>query len=74
MRWNPEYAIAQNLKEFRPEQVLFNQRLADVGYNNRFVGKWHCGRDRMPEDYGNVYNSHYKQYLRARGLQQPSAE
>lgn len=82
MRWNPEYAIAQNLKEFRPEQVLFNQRLAQVGYNNRFVGKWHCGRDRMPEDYGmdgwslpdygNVYNSdHYKQYLEARGLQQP---
>lgn len=82
MRWNPEYAIAQNLKEFRPEQVLFNQRLAELGYCTDFVGKWHCGRDRMPADYGmggwslpdygNVYHSEkYKRYLAERGLSQP---
>ncbi len=82
MRWNPEYAITQNLKEFRPGQKLFSDFLREAGYDTEFVGKWHCGRDRMPTDYGmkgwsladygNVYHSEaYKRYLHERGLTQP---
>ncbi len=82
MRWNPEYAIAQNRSEFWPEQRLLPHRLQEQGYDTRFVGKWHCGRDKLPSDYGmggwslpdygNVYASErYKQYLRDYGLSQP---
>lgn len=82
LRWNPEYNILQNRTEFLPEQPLFNHRLSDAGFDTRFVGKWHCGKDKLPSDYGmagwslpeygNVYASdEYKRYLRQLGLEQP---
>ncbi|MEM7377271.1 MAG: sulfatase-like hydrolase/transferase, partial [Pseudomonadota bacterium] len=82
LRWNPEYDILQNRPEFLPEQQLFNHGLATVGYNTHFVGKWHCGHNTVPSDYGmpgwslpdygNVYASaEYKRYLSRLGLEQP---
>jgi arylsulfatase A-like enzyme len=33
----------------------FGPRLADAGYRNTYVGKWHVGRDRTPADFGFDY-------------------
>ncbi len=82
LRWNSEYPIRQNLKEFRRGQKLFSHATSAQGYRNAFVGKWHCGKDRLPEDYGiegwslpeygNLYGSAaYKAYLSSIGEQQP---
>ncbi len=85
LRWNPEYAILQNLQDFRSGQRLFNHRLAEQNYKTSFVGKWHCGRKYLPSDYGmsgwsmpdygNVYGcAEYKAYLKVLGLEQPTCK
>ena len=85
LRWNPEYNILQNLQDFRQGQRLFNHRLAEQGYHTSFVGKWHCGREYLPADYGmsgwsmpdygNVYGcDEYKRYLAELGLSQPTCQ
>lgn len=82
MRWNCEYPILYNRKEFRDDEVLYCQALADAGYDNHYVGKWHCGTDHGPEhyglngwslpEYGNVYACDtYKEYLQRIGEVQP---
>ncbi|MEM6988026.1 MAG: sulfatase-like hydrolase/transferase [Pseudomonadota bacterium] len=82
LRWNPEYNIPQNRREFDAQQPLFNHVLARAGYDTRFVGKWHCGQDKLPSDYGmdgwslpdygNVYAcNEYKAYLDKLGIAQP---
>ncbi|MCV6576504.1 MAG: sulfatase-like hydrolase/transferase [Cohaesibacter sp.] len=82
MRWNCEYPIADNRKEFREDEILFPQALAAVGYDAYYFGKWHCGSDKGPQDYGikgwslpeygNVYRSNtYKNYLKSLGEEQP---
>ena len=83
LRWNPEYNILQNLQDFRPGQRLFNHRIAEQGYQTSFVGKWHCGRKKLPADYGmsgwsmpdygNVYGcDEYQKYLEELNLERPS--
>lgn len=68
-----------NLRDFRPEQQLYSHHLAHAGYRNAYVGKWHCGHERLPvdygiegwslPDYGKVYMSDaYHEYAKARGL------
>jgi len=82
LRWNSEYAIRENLKEFRGGQRLYSHATTARGYRNCFIGKWHCGKERLPQDYGiegwslpeygNVYGStEYKNYLKRIGAQQP---
>ena len=82
LRWNGEYPIPDNRREFRDDEVLFPQALAAVGYETWYYGKWHCGHRKGPEDfglkgwslpdYGNVYRSdRYKAYLRQLGEDQP---
>ena len=65
--------------DFDDEQRLYSHYLAQMGYRNAYIGKWHCGHSRLPEDYGiegwslpdygKVYMCEaYKAYARERGL------
>lgn len=83
LRWNCEYPIPYNRTEFRDDEVLYSQLLALAGYRNHYVGKWHCGTERGPTDYGlqgwslpeygNVYScDEYRQYLKDIGEAHPS--
>ena len=33
-------------------QLLYSHYLSQAGYRNAYVGKWHCGSERLPIDYG----------------------
>ena len=79
LRWNTEIRHQGNLIDFRPDQRLYGHYLAEAGYRNAYVGKWHCGHERLPTDYGlegwalpdygRVYMSDaYRAYTDARGL------
>jgi arylsulfatase A-like enzyme len=76
---NNEDNIRRTLREFRPGQRLYNHHLDKAGYRNAYVGKWHCGLERSPMDYGfegwslpgygKVYMSdEYRAYTEERGL------
>jgi len=52
LRWNTEVRRWGNLIDFRPGQRLYSHLLADAGYRNAYVGKWHCGHQRVAADYG----------------------
>lgn len=45
-------AIQPNLPE---KLATFGERLAEAGYTNQYVGKWHVGRDQGPADFGFEY-------------------
>ncbi|WP_255170561.1 sulfatase-like hydrolase/transferase [Natrononativus amylolyticus] len=45
-------AIRANLP---PELPTFSDALADAGYDLTYTGKWHVGRDQIPEDFGFEY-------------------
>jgi arylsulfatase A-like enzyme len=62
---------------------LISQDLEPLGYANGFVGKWHCGCDKVPSDYGfegmdvprygNPYRTaEYAEYCRQRALREPA--
>lgn len=79
LRWNTEVLHSLNRCDFRPGQVLYSHYLSQAGYRNAYVGKWHCGHERLPidygiegwslPDYGKVYMSEaYRQYAAERGL------
>lgn len=66
-------------REFRPQQLLYSHHLSRAGYRNAYVGKWHCGHERLPvdygiegwslPDYGKVYMSDaYRRYADERGF------
>jgi arylsulfatase A-like enzyme len=78
LRWNTE-ARWLDRAEFRPQQQLYSHHLARAGYRNAYVGKWHCGHQRVAldygiegwslPDYGKVYMSEaYRSYAAERGL------
>jgi len=79
MRWNTDAKECDNLKDFRSGQLLYSHYLSRAGYRNAYVGKWHCGHERLPidygiegwslPDYGKVYMSDaYREYAAQRGL------
>ena len=85
LRWNTEAThMPWNRSDFAPDTRLYGDFLAAEGYRNAYVGKWHCGHERLPADfglegwslpdYGKVYMSDaYRQYCRQRGLGEPRA-
>jgi len=38
--------------EIPPGLPLYSHYLSRAGYRNAYVGKWHCGHQRLPIDYG----------------------
>lgn len=79
MRWNTEARHSLNRQDFRPGQLLYSHYLSQAGYRNAYVGKWHCGHERLPidygiegwslPDYGKVYMSEaYRKYAEGRGF------
>jgi len=79
LRWNTENRYLENRQEFRKGQKLYSHYLAEAGYRNAYIGKWHCGEANLPTDYGiegwslpgygNVYTSEeYRDYRAQRGF------
>jgi arylsulfatase A-like enzyme len=80
LRWNTEAKrIPGNRTDFASSTRLYSHWLSEAGYRNAYVGKWHCGHDRLPvdygiegwslPDYGAVYSSDaYEQYAAGLGL------
>jgi len=80
LRWNTEGTwMPGNITDFRSGQLLYSHHLSRAGYRNAYVGKWHCGHERLPvdfgiegwglPDYGKVYMSDaYRDYAAERGL------
>lgn len=65
--------------DLKPGTALFTEHLRSAGYRCAYVGKWHCGRQRIARDhglegwslpdYGHVYRSaEYQAYAQPRGL------
>jgi arylsulfatase A-like enzyme len=52
LRWNTDGGNPARLIDFRSGQQLYSHSLSQAGYRNAYVGKWHCGRERLPVDYG----------------------
>ena len=82
MRWNCEYPIPDNRRDFAENERLYSEVLSAQDYQNYYFGKWHCGVNKLPEDfglkgwslpeYGNLYGSEkYKSYLEEIGEPQP---
>ena len=49
LMWNTEF---NDVPDFSQGQQLYSHYLSKAGYRNGYIGKWHCGRERLPIDYG----------------------
>ncbi len=69
-------------REFPDDVRLISRDLVEAGFNCGYVGKWHCGHDRVPgtygfegmdvPDYGSWQaTSEYTAYLEREGLERP---
>lgn len=78
-RWNTQTFPPHNRDDFVSGQQLYSHYLSSAGYRNAYIGKWHCGHQRLPVDYGiegwslpgygAVYMSdEYTEYCRELGL------
>ncbi len=76
---NTEADGVGNQPDLDSGQQLYSHYLSQAGYRNGYVGKWHCGRERLPidygiegwslPDYGKIYMSDaYKAYAEERGF------
>ena len=85
LRWNTGANWKGNRNEFREDQRLYCHYLADAGYENGYVGKWHCGAEKLPADYGAAgwalpdygkpyMSDAYKRYASERGLGDATAD
>ena len=79
LRWNTDGGPMVQKRDFSSGQLLYSHFLSQAGYRNAYVGKWHCGHDRLPidygiegwslPDYGKIYMSEaYREYAEERGL------
>ena len=39
-------------QDFDSGERLYSHYLTQAGYRNGYVGKWHCGIERIPVDFG----------------------
>ena len=76
------HGMERNEIEFRDDARLISQDFRKAGYQCGFVGKWHCGVEKLPRDfgfdgmsvpgYGNCRNTpEYLAYLERSGLEAP---
>ena len=76
---NTEALHFGNRPDLDSGQLLYSHYLSQAGYRNGYVGKWHCGSQRLPidygiegwslPDYGKIYMSdEYKSYAEERGF------
>ena len=76
---NTEVAEYGNQADLDSGQLLYSHFLSQAGYRNGYIGKWHCGRQRLPidygmegwslPDYGKIYMSEaYQNYAQERGF------
>jgi len=79
------HGMERNEIEFRDDARLISQDFRDAGYQCGFVGKWHCGVEKLPRDfgfdgmsvpgYGNARKTpEYQAYLARAGLEPASVE
>ena len=77
--WNTDARRPGNRWEFLSGQHLYSHHLSQAGYRNAYVGKWHCGHEKLAADYGmegwslpdygKVYMSQaYRTYAEQRGF------
>ncbi len=82
---NTEAAAYGNQADLDSGQQLYSHYLSQAGYRNGYVGKWHCGRERLPidygiegwalPDYGKIYMSdEYERYAEERGFGKARAQ
>jgi arylsulfatase A-like enzyme len=76
-----KHGLLRNEIEFADDVRLISQDFRDAGYQCGFVGKWHCGAEKLPKDYGfdgmnipgyghGASTPEYKEYLQRNNLQQ----
>jgi len=90
LKWNGESKdVPGNRLEFAggggAGSDLYSYHLSRMGYRNAYVGKWHCGEQRLPVDYGiegwsllgygaPYMSEAYAQYAAERGLGKATAK
>jgi len=80
--WNNCDMMQWATADLPDSERLISQDLEPLGYVNGYVGKWHCGCEKVPSDYafcgmdvpgyGNPYKTaEYAEYAKKRGLTPP---
>ena len=80
--WNNNDMMQWAIRDLPDGVEVISQPLGRAGYRCGYVGKWHCGKSKVPStygfegmdvpNYGNPYKTQeYKQYLDRHGLEQP---
>ena len=75
------HGVLANEYEFHEDTRLISQDFGAAGYRCGFVGKWHCGEEKLPQDFGfegmnvpgygkGTSTAEYKEYLRRNGLEE----
>ena len=79
IRHNTEDTRSHNRTDLESGALLYSHYLSQAGYRNAYFGKWHCGSERLPidfgiegwalPDYGKIYMSDaYREYADERGF------
>jgi arylsulfatase A-like enzyme len=75
------HGVLANEYEFKEDARLISQDFGDAGYRCGFVGKWHCGEEKLPQDFGfegmnvpgygkGTDTAEYQEYLQRNNLQE----
>ncbi len=75
------HGLIRNEIEFADDTRLISQDFHEAGYSCGFIGKWHCGTEHLPSDFGfegmdvpgygaGIQTAEYQAYLERNNLQQ----